>query len=84
VSAPLLVYFKQGLPTIVKMDASDNIIMDILCQKQLDREWHLAAYYLKTMIDAEMNYPIYDKELLVIVSSYQHWQAYLEGTLQTI
>jgi hypothetical protein len=69
---------------MVETDASDNIIAGILCQKQSDGEWHPAAYYSKTMIDAEMNYPIHDKELLAIVSSFQHWRAYLEGTSETI
>ena len=84
VSAPLLVHFKQGLPTMVETDASDNLIAGVLCQKQSDGEWHPAAYYSKTMIDTEINYPIHDKELLAIVSSFQHWRAYLEGTLETI
>jgi hypothetical protein len=25
------------------------------------------AYYLKTIIPAEINYPIYDKEILIII-----------------
>jgi len=36
------------------------------------------------MIDAELNYPIHDKEMLAIVSSFQHWRVHLEGTLQGI
>jgi len=31
------------------------------------------------MIDAELNYNIYDKELLDIVEAVQQWRAYLEG-----
>ena len=29
---------------------------------------------------AEMNYPIYNKEMLAIVQAFEHWQAELEGT----
>src|SRR5436189_2480590 len=36
------------------------------------------------MIDAELNYPIHDKEMLAIVSSFQHWHVYLEGTPDTV
>ena len=36
------------------------------------------------MIDAELNYPIHDKEMLAIVSSLQHWCAHLEGTPETV
>jgi len=32
------------------------------------------------MIDAELNYDIYDKELLAIVKAFRQWRAYLEGT----
>ena len=83
-SAPILVHFQPGIPTIIETDASDNVIAGVLYQKQLDGEWHPVAYYSKTMIDAEINYPIHDKELLAIVSSFQHWRTYLEGTSKTV
>jgi hypothetical protein len=36
------------------------------------------------MTGAELNYLIYNKEMLAIISSFQHWRPHLEGTLQTI
>ena len=36
------------------------------------------------MIDIELNYLIHDKELLAIVSSFQHWRVHLEGTLEIV
>ena len=36
------------------------------------------------MIDAELNYPIHDKEMLAIISSFLHWRVHLEGTLEKI
>ena len=36
------------------------------------------------MIDAELNYPIHDKELLAIILAFQYWRTELEGTSQTI
>jgi len=36
----------------------------------MDGKWHPIAYYLKTIIDAEPNYPIYNKEILAIISSF--------------
>lgn len=53
-------------------DASYSVIANVLYQKQTDEERHLVAYYSKTMIDAEINYPIHNKEMLVIVSSFLH------------
>jgi RNase H-like domain found in reverse transcriptase len=36
------------------------------------------------MIDAKLNYPIYNKEMLAIVLSFQHWRVHLQGTLEAI
>jgi hypothetical protein len=74
VSAPVLAHFNPDLPSLVETDASDGVIAGVLHQKQADGEWHPIVYYLKTMIDAELNYPIHDKEMLAIVSSFQHWR----------
>src|SRR5438552_9614491 len=69
---------------MLETDASDGVIAGVLYQRQSDGEWHPVAYYSKTMIDAELNYPIHDKEMLAIVSSFQHWHVYLEGTPDTV
>src|SRR5277367_4143689 len=58
VSAPLLVHFDPNRPTRVETDASDGVVAGVLSQRQNDGEWHPVAYYSKTMIDAELNYPI--------------------------
>src|SRR6266705_2213365 len=34
--------------------------------------------------DAELNYPIHDKEMLAIIFSFQHWRAQLEGAPEPI
>ena len=36
------------------------------------------------MIDAELNYPLYNKEMLAIVSIFHHWRVQLEGTLKAV
>ena len=84
VSAPLLVHFDPDLPTLLETDASDGVIAGVLSQKQTNGEWHPVAYYSKTMVDAEFNYPIHDKEMLAIIASFLHWRAHLEGTLERI
>ena len=83
-TAPLLCHFDPKLPTQLETDASDGVIAGVLSQKQTDGEWHPVAFYSKTMIDAELNYPIHDKEMLAIVSSLLHWRAYLQGPPETI
>jgi len=59
---------------MLETDTLDSIIAGIFSQKQLDREWHPIAYYLKTIIDAKLNYYIHNKEMLAIISSFQHWR----------
>ena len=84
VSAPLLAHFDPERPSMLETDASDGAIAGVFSQKQPDGEWHPVAYYSKTMIDAELNYHIHDKEMLAIISSFQHWRAQLEGTPEPI
>jgi len=55
---------------MLEMDASDGVITGIYSQKQPDGEWHPIAYYLKTIINTELNYPIYNKEMLAIIFNF--------------
>jgi hypothetical protein len=55
---------------MLKTDALDGVIASIYSQKQLNGEWHPVAYYLKTMVDAKLNYLIYNKEMLAIILSF--------------
>jgi len=55
---------------MLETNALDSIIAGIYSQMQTDREWHPIAYYLKTIIDAKLNYHIYNKEMLAIISSF--------------
>jgi len=70
VLAPLLAYFDLERPSMLETDALDGVIANIFSQKQPDGEWHPVAYYLKTIIDAKLNYYIYNKEMLAIISSF--------------
>jgi len=72
VATPLLCYFNYALPTRLETNALDSVIASVLLQKQQDSEWHPTAFYSKTMVNAELNYPIHNKEMLAIVSSFQH------------
>jgi hypothetical protein len=84
VSAPVLAHFDPNLPIRMETDASDGVVAGVLAQKQANGEWHPVAYYSKTMIDAELNYPIHDKEMLAIITGFLHWRAYLIGTPEPI
>jgi hypothetical protein len=70
VSTPLLAHFYLKWPLMLETDALDSVIASIYSQKQLNGEWHPITYYLKTIVDAELNYLIYDKEMLAIILSF--------------
>ena len=67
--APLLAHYNTDHQCLLETDASDTVVAAVFSQKGLDGEWHLIAYFSKTMALAETNYPIYNKEMLAIVQA---------------
>ena len=63
----ILKIYTLSLLIVVKTDVLDFILGVYLIQKHLDR-WHLVAYYSRKMTPLELNYNIYNKELLGIVT----------------
>ena len=55
---------------MLEIDTLDGIIASVYSQKQIDGEWYPITYYLKTIVDTKLNYPIYNKEMLAIISSF--------------
>ncbi|RAL60082.1 hypothetical protein DID88_000708 [Monilinia fructigena] len=78
-SAPLLQHYDYNLPCMLETDASDGVIASVLSQKHGD-EWLPVAYFSKTMIAAELNYEVHDKEMLSIIRSLGHWKSELAGS----
>ncbi len=63
----------------MEVDASSFAIGATLSQQDKLQRWHPVAYFLETLLEAERNYDIYDRELLAIVKSLRHWRTYLAG-----
>ena len=63
----ILKIYTLSLLTVVKTDVLDFILSIYLVQKYPDR-WHLVVYYNRKMTLLELNYNIYNKELLGIVA----------------
>ena len=57
----------------LEVDASGYALGGVLSQLQ-DDKWHSVAFILRTMMDAELNYDIYDKELLAIMYTLKEWR----------
>ena len=63
----ILKIYTLSLLTVVETDILDFALGIYLVQKYPD-EWHLVIYYNYKMIPLELNYNIYNKELLGIVA----------------
>ena len=72
----ILKIYILSLPTVVKIDILDFILGVYLVQKYLDG-WYLVIYYSYKMTPLELNYDIYNKELLGIVAVFKEWRAFL-------
>ena len=83
-SAPILAHYDPENPIVVETDSSDYAIAAVM--SQLNRHTgvlHPVAFYSRSMQPAELNYDIYDKELLAIFEAFRQWRAYLKGVHQT-
>src|SRR5882724_7333546 len=83
--APILVHFNPDNPIVVETDASDYAIAMIISQiSPDDGDIHLITFYSRSMQPAELNYEIYDKELLAIFEAFRQWHNYLEGSAHVV
>ena len=64
----ILKIYILSLLIVIKTDVLDFILGIYLVQKYLDK-WHLVTYYSCKMTPPELNYNIYNKELLGIVTA---------------
>ena len=62
----ILKIYILSLLTVVETDVLDFVLSVYLVQKYSDG-WHLVVYYSRKMTPPELNYNIYNKELLGIV-----------------
>lgn len=79
-SPVVLKHFVYGYPTMVETDSSDGTLGGILSQQHPDGRWYPVAFFSRTMLPAECNYEIHDKELLAIVRVFEAWRAELIST----
>src|SRR4051812_10899224 len=77
-SGPILQHFDPKKTCVIETDASDYALGAVCSQYDDDGLLHPVAYYSRKLISAEMNYQIYDKELLAIVCAFKHWRHYIE------
>ena len=79
-SAPILRHFESSLPVVLEADASDFTLGTVI--SQLDPEngvLHPITFYRRKFNSAELNYEIYNKEMLAIVETMDHYRHYFKG-----
>ena len=76
---PILLIFNLEKEGRVETDTLDYTIGAILSQKSKSRKQQLTIYYSRKLLLVELNYNIYNKELLVIVKVLCEQRVYLEG-----
>jgi hypothetical protein len=81
---PLLIHPDFKEPFVIECDASDFAMGAILSQLWKDGLLHPISYYSRKFNTAEINYEIYDKELMAIVDSLGHWRQFCLGSLHQI
>ena len=64
---PILKIYMPSLLIVIKTDVLDFVLSIYLVQKYPDR-WYLVVYYSRKMTPLELNYNIYNKELLYIIA----------------
>jgi hypothetical protein len=79
-SAPVLRHFDFNRPAVVETDASDFAEGGVISQRDDDGNLHPVAFFSRKFLPAELNYEIYDKEMLAIVDCLTIWRHYLQGS----
>jgi hypothetical protein len=78
-TAPVLRHFDPSLDVIVETDASDRAMGGVISQRGSNDLLHLIIFFSRKFNGAELNYEIYDKEMLIIVEIMDCYCYYFEG-----
>ncbi len=76
---PLLAHHNLALPIFLFTDASDFTISGIPHQQDEAGDLHPLAFYLRKLLESEINYSIHNKEMLGIMESLREFRPWLVG-----
>ena len=79
VSDLILMHFDPEKKIVVEVDASDWVVGGVLSQYDDEGVLRPVAFFSKKHAPAEINYEIYDKELMAIIRAFEEWRSELEG-----
>jgi len=72
-SASILMHWVPDTQLIMETDASDYALAAILSIMTKDNKIHPVAFHSRTFSAPELNYDVYDKELLAIFEAFKIW-----------
>ena len=78
----ILRIYQARLLTKIKTDILDFTLGAYLQQKHKDRIQHLVIYYNQKITLLELNYNIYNKELLAIIVALKEWRVFLQRIVE--
>ena len=82
-TSPVLIYSNFDSPFLLQTDASNDTVGAILSQVKDDHE-QVVAYASRTMLKAEKNYAITNKEGLALIFAIKHFCPYQHGSHFTV
>ena len=77
-TAPILAYSDNNCQFRLETDALDFATGTVLSMLK-DDKWHPIAFSSHAMSPEERNYPVADKEMLLVIHALEQWCHYLEG-----
>jgi len=78
---PILRHYDPDRPALLETEASDFAIAGILSQKFKDGKLHPVQFVSSKLNTAELNYDVYDKEMLAMLFSLRKNRHYLQGAI---
>jgi hypothetical protein len=80
-TALILRHFNPTLPIVLEADASDYVLSAVILQGDpVDGILHPIAFHSRKFQPPEQNYEIYNKEMLAIVETMEHYRHCLRAT----
>jgi len=76
---PIPRHYDPNRPALVETDASDFAIAGILSQKFNDGRLHPVSFISRKLSPAELNYDVFNKEMLAVVFALTKWRYLLQG-----
>ena len=67
-------HFNSKKQAMLKIDSFDWMIDEVFSQHDDDEILHSMIFYNKSFNFVEINYHIYNKELLIIIRCFEHWR----------